>query len=94
MVVTANDSVRVANATVHLYVPVSNSYIEGWFDQTGENGEVEYSFRNKVVVELTATKGSFKGCSFAEVEEGDNTIFVNMLPYAERSENGCSDSGS
>lgn len=93
VVVTAN-KVRVANAVVHVYVPVSNSYIKDWFNNADEKGEVHYSFENKVIVELVGTKGSFKGCGFAEVEAGENIVYLELLPWSMREDNGCMDSGS
>ncbi len=88
VIVTANDSVRVANAMVHVFVPVSNSYIKGWFDPTNERGEVDYAFPDKVIVEIEASKGSFKGCTFAEVNAGSNVVYVDVKPYCAK-DNGC-----
>lgn len=86
--ITVNDSVRVSNCLVHLYVPVSDSYIKDWYDYTNEEGEVHYSFENKVIVQIIAAKGTFKSCSFAEVEEGANRVVVDLKPYCAK-DNGC-----
>ncbi len=88
IVVTANDSVRVQNANVRVFAPVSPTFID-YYDATDENGETHYSFKNKVVVEVIANKGSFKGCSFAEVEQGSNTVYIDLKPFGS-DENGCS----
>lgn len=86
IVVTTYDSVRVQNALVHLYAPVSNSVVDYWYN-TDEQGETHYTFENKVIVEIEAGKGSFKACSFVEVERGENVIYVDLQPYG--THNGC-----
>jgi hypothetical protein len=88
IVVTANDSVRVQNANVRVFAPVTPTFID-YYDATDENGETHYSFLNKVVVEVIANKGSFKGCSFAEVNQGSNTVTIDLKPYGS-DDNGCS----
>lgn len=85
--VTINDTVRVQNANVHVYAPVTPTYID-YYDATDEQGETNYQFPNRVVVQITANKGSFKACSFAEVDEGSNSVQVDLKPYGDE-ENGC-----
>lgn len=87
VVVTVNDTTRVANAFVRVYAPVSNTTID-YYDNVDENGEKNYSFDNEVVVEVIATKSSFRACNFAEVERGDNTVYVNLKPFGSN-DNGC-----
>ena len=86
VVVTTYDSVKVQNALVHLYAPVSNSIIDYWYN-TDENGETHFNFENKVIVEIEAAKGSFKACGFVEVERGENIIYIDLKPYG--THNGC-----
>ncbi|MDZ7845615.1 MAG: hypothetical protein U5L96_01895 [Owenweeksia sp.] len=88
--VVVDKGVKVANSLVRLYAPVEGTYID-WYDYTNEQGEIEYSFPNTVVVEIVATKGSFKGCTFAQVDEGSNTKKVRIYPYGTE-DNGCTSS--
>ncbi len=88
IVVTANDTVRVQNASVRVFAPVSPTYVD-YYDATDERGETNYTFLNKVVVEVIANKGSFKGCSFAEVNQGNNTVYIDLKPHGS-DDNGCS----
>lgn len=87
VVVVADNDVRVANSLVRLYAPVENSFID-WYVYTNEEGEAEYAFENKVIVDIIASKGSFVGCNFAEVKEGENTVVVEIKPYG-TDDNGC-----
>lgn len=87
VVVTVNDTTRVANANLRVYAPVSNTKID-YYDRTNEEGEFDYKFDNEVVVEIVATKGGFRACSFAEVERGDNTAKINLKPFG-ATDNGC-----
>lgn len=86
LIITVDEDVRVSNAFVRVYAPVSNSYID-YYAYTDEVGELEYKFDNKVIVEVIATKGSFKACTFVEVERGVNTVYLDLKPFGE--ENGC-----
>lgn len=86
VVITAHDSVKVQNALVHLYAPVANTIVDYYF-YTNEQGEVSATFENKVVLEIEAAKGSFKECAFAEVERGENIIYVDIKPFGVH--NGC-----
>lgn len=88
VVVTTYDSIKVQNATIHLYAPVSNSIVDYWYT-TDENGESKFSFDNKVIVEIQAAKGSFQACGFVEVERGENTIRIDLKPFEDRAHNGC-----
>ena len=87
VVVTIHDTTRVQNATVRLYAPVKPTFID-YYDATDEKGETHYSFKNKVVLNLTVNKGSYKACSFAEVDLGKNTVTVDLKPYGSEN-NGC-----
>ncbi|WP_417590608.1 hypothetical protein [Owenweeksia hongkongensis] len=88
VIITTYDTVKVQNALVHLYAPVSNSVVDYWYN-TDEKGEVKFSFENKVIVEIEAAKGSFQACGFAEVNRGDNTIYIDLKPYSDKAHNGC-----
>ncbi len=88
ILVTINDTTRVQNATVRVFAPVSDTYID-WYSSTDENGELDYGFPNKVVVEIIANKGSFKACGFAEVDQGQNTVRIDLKPHG-ADDNGCS----
>ena len=87
VVVVADGDVKVTNALVRVYAPVDNSYID-WFIGTNEQGEAYFQFDNEVVVDIVASKGSFKGCGFAQVLEGENTITVEVKPWG-ADNNGC-----
>ncbi len=86
--VTVNDTTSVQNALVHVYAPVEPTFVDyyGYTDEVGETGEFE--FGNRAVVEVSAGKGNFKGCGFADVVLGVTTITVNMKPLDDE-ENGC-----
>lgn len=88
VVVTTYDSVKVQNALVHLYAPVSNTIVDFWYT-TNEKGEAKFSFDNKVIVEIESAKGSFQACGFVEVNRGENTLYIDLKPYADRAHNGC-----
>lgn len=88
VVVTANETVKVQNADVRVFAPVSTTFID-YYDATDEKGETNYSFKNKVVVEIIANKGAFKGCTFAEVDRGSNIITIDLKPHGSE-DNGCS----
>ncbi|AEV33322.1 hypothetical protein [Owenweeksia hongkongensis] len=88
VVITTYDSVRVQNANVHLFAPVSNSIIDYWYT-TDDKGEAKFSFENKVIVEIEVAKGSFQACGFAEVNRGENTIYIDLKPFVDRAHNGC-----
>ena len=86
VIVTTNDSVKVQNALVHLYAPVANSFVDYYF-YTNEKGEVNTHFDDKVILEVEAAKGSYKECTFVELERGENTIYVDLKAYGVH--NGC-----
>ena len=86
--VTINDSTDVQNATVRVFAPVSDTYVD-WYSSTDETGKIYHEFPNKVVVEIIANKGSFKGCGFAEVNKGSNTIRIDLKAHG-ADDNGCS----
>ena len=87
IVVTTNDSVRVQNALVYVSAPVTGTFIE-YYTYSNEQGETNYTFENKVIVEIKAAKGSFQGCTFVEVERGQNVIYVDVKPFGDV-HNGC-----
>lgn len=89
VVITANDSVRVQNASVRIYAPVANSIVDYFFN-TDENGEVNFTFEDKVIVEIEAVKGgSYRGCTFAELNRGENTVYLDLKRYDDPHSNGC-----
>lgn len=87
VIVTVNDSIRVQNALVRVFAPVNNSFVD-YFYGTNENGELNVEFQNKAIVELIASKSSFKACSFAEVDRGMNTVVIDLKAFG-NTENGC-----
>ncbi len=87
VIVTVNNETRVSNATIRVYAPVSNRFDDLYYT-TNENGEVSFTFSNEIVVDVIATKGSYKTCSFSRIEEGNNTLVVNLEPWASPY-NGC-----
>ncbi len=88
VVITTYDTVKVQNATVHLFAPVSNSFVDYWYT-TDEKGEAKFSFDNKVILEIEAGKGSFQACGFVEVERGENKIYIDLKPFQDSAHNGC-----
>lgn len=87
VVVVADGDVRVTNSLVRVYAPVDDTYID-WYIGTNEKGEAYFEFENDVVVDIIATKGSFKGCGFAQVKAGENTATVEVKPWGSN-DNGC-----
>ena len=86
--VTFNDTTNVHNALVHVYAPVNSTFVD-YFIYTDENGETgEIKLPNKAIVEIFAGKGTFKGCGFAEVEQGPQVAVVDMKPLG-NTDNGC-----
>ncbi len=81
------DLVPAQNADLHVFAPVANSFID-YYASTNNDGEVSFEFENKVIVEIVSTKGSFRGCNFAEVNEGENTVTVELKPFGAK-DNGC-----
>ena len=90
VVVVADGDVKVANALIRVYAPVDNSFID-WYVYTDESGEAEFEFEKEVVVDLVAAKGSFSGCNFAQVKQGENTVEVEIKPWGS-DDNGCPES--
>ena len=87
--VYADEDVKVANALIRVYAPVENTFVDLYLS-TDEQGEAEFTFENDVIVDIIATKGSFKGCSFAQVKSGENKVKVFIKPY-NADDNGCSE---
>lgn len=87
VVVVADDNVKVANALIRVYAPVNNSFID-WYLYTNEAGEAQFEFENDVVVDIVASKGSFVGCNFSQVKEGENTVEVEIKQWGS-DDNGC-----
>lgn len=88
VIVSINDSIRAPNVLVHVYAPVDGTFID-YYDYTNENGEAPVmKFNNKVIVEITAARGPFKGCGFAEVERGPQDVYINITDAGEP-DNGC-----
>lgn len=87
--VTVNDTASVQNALVRIYAPVEPTNIDAILF-TDENGETEaFEVDNKAIVEIFAGKGSFKGCGFAEITRGPQTVIIDMKPGS-NTQNGCS----
>ncbi|MEQ9261985.1 MAG: hypothetical protein RLP14_02375 [Owenweeksia sp.] len=87
--VTVNDTITIQNALVHIYAPVSPTFVD-YFIYTDENGETdEIKLNNKAIVEIFAGKGTFKGCGFAEIERGPQVVVVDMKAPSQEDENGC-----
>ncbi|HAD98019.1 MAG TPA: hypothetical protein DCG19_11480 [Cryomorphaceae bacterium] len=73
-----NDSVPMNRALVEIRAPVQNSAVDKVL-YTGENGKTEeVKFKNKVIVEISAGKGSVKGCDIVEVMPGPQVVIINM----------------
>lgn len=87
VVVVADNDVKVANALIRLYAPVDNSYID-YFAYTNESGETSFEFEKEVVLEIIASKGSFVGCNFAQVKQGDTKVEVLIKDWGV-DDNGC-----
>ncbi len=87
VIVTVNDTTRVANAYLRIYAPVNNSSIDSYLN-TDENGEVEMEFKNEAVVEIIGTKSGFRGCTFADIDRGDNIATLDLKPFGDTN-NGC-----
>lgn len=88
--VTVNDSVRVQNALLYVNAPgiPEDSSTVNIYVYTDEDGYARAELKSKAVVEVEATKGNFKTCSFAEVDRGVNELFINLVRSDDRN-NGC-----
>lgn len=89
VVVTVQDSIRVQNALVRVWVPLENSSIDE-YRFTNELGEIELKFDSPVVLDLRAGKAPYKRCSFVELKRGDNIKRMNMIP-ANNDNTGCNE---
>ncbi len=90
LVVTVEDgTIAAQNALVHIYAPVENTTVD-YYLYTDENGKVSISLRNKAVVEIVATKRPYKSCTFAELERGVKTVYLDMTISGDP-DSGCRD---
>lgn len=88
--VTVEDgTIAAQNALVHIYAPVDNTTID-YFLYTDESGKVSISVKNKAVVEIVATKRPYKSCTFAELERGVKTVYLDMTISGDP-DSGCRD---
>lgn len=88
--VTVEDgTIAAQNALVHIYAPVDNTTLD-YFLYTDENGKVSISVKNKAVVEIVATKRPYKSCTFAELERGVKTVYLDMTISGDP-DSGCRD---
>lgn len=88
--VTVEDgTVAAQNALVHIYAPVDNTTVD-YFLYTNEEGKVSISLNNKAVVEIVATKRPYKKCSYAELERGVKTVYLDMTISGDP-DSGCRD---
>lgn len=88
--VTVEDgTIAAQNALVHIYAPVDNTTLD-YFLYTDENGKVSISVKNKAVVEIVATKRPYKSCTFAELERGVKTLYLDMTISGDP-DSGCRD---
>jgi hypothetical protein len=87
VLVRVNDSTRVQNALVRVYAPVKGSFLD-YYQYTDENGETTFTINRKAVVEIVASKGSYKGCSFKELFNGGNNVTLDIKAFG-NNENGC-----
>lgn len=89
IIVTVNDTVRAQNALVHVFAPVEGSFID-YYIYTNNEGEANVQFKNKVVVDVVATKNPYRGCRFIEVEQGEQVEVLDMKLFNDEN-NGCRD---
>ncbi len=88
--VTVEDgTIAAQNALVHIYAPVDNTTVD-YFLYTDEEGKVSISLNNKAVVEVVATKRPYKSCTYAELERGVKTVYLDMTISGDP-DSGCRD---
>lgn len=88
--VTVEDgTIAAQNALVHIYAPVDNTTVD-FFLYTDEEGKVSISLNNKAVVEVVATKRPYKSCTYAELERGVKTVYLDMTISGDP-DSGCRD---
>jgi len=88
--VTVEDgTIAAQNALVHIYAPVDNTTVD-YFLYTDEDGKVSISLNNKAVVEIVATKRPYKSCTYAELERGVKTVYLDMTVSGDP-DSGCRD---
>ncbi len=88
--VTVNDGkVKAQNALVHIYAPVDNTSVD-YYLYTNEEGKVSVTLKNKAVLEIVATKRPYKSCTFAELDRGVTTVYLDMTISGDPN-SGCRD---
>ncbi len=88
--VTVEDgTIAAQNALVHIYAPVDNTTVD-YYLYSDEEGMVSISLKNKAVVEIVATKRPYKSCTFAELERGVKTVYLDMTISGDP-DSGCRD---
>lgn len=87
--VVNEDGIPVQNALVRFYVPSTPSGEINRYQYTGPNGEVVFRYKWKIFANVDAGKGPFQGCSFAELQEGQEVFLpITLKPYSDPT-NGC-----
>jgi hypothetical protein len=84
-----NGTIPAQNALVRIYAPVDNTTID-YYLYSDEQGKVTITEKNKAVVEIVATKNPYKTCTFAELERGVKTVYLELKKFNDV-ENGCRD---
>lgn len=82
-------TVPAQNALVRIYAPVDNTTID-YYLYSDVNGKVSITEKNKAVVEIVATKNPYKTCTFAELERGVTTVYLELTKFNDV-DNGCRD---
>lgn len=85
--VTVRDSILVQNALVRVWAPLENSRVDE-YRFTNEQGVVNMEFDSKMVLDIRAGKGSYKRCTFVELQRGDNFKRLDIIPIT-NDNTGC-----
>lgn len=88
--VTVQDGeVAAQNALVHIYAPVENTTVD-YYLYTDEEGKVTLTLKNRAVLEIVATKRPYKSCTFAALDRGVTTVYLDMTISGDP-DSGCRD---
>lgn len=82
--------IPVQNATVRMYAPVDNAAAVDEYRYTDVDGYCEFSYAHKAFLSLDVVKGTWKGCDYVELVEGQ-LVEKNLVIYPFGTPNGCPD---
>lgn len=86
--VVTPDGIPIQNATVRMYAPISDPGAVDEYRFTDVDGYCEFEYKYKAFLSLDVVKGSWKGCDYVELMQGE-TVNKKLTIYPFGSPNGC-----